>query len=174
LNITGSKSFTIQGGIVKYGNKNLSYYFIIVNGTGGASLSLLGVEIEFVGVMNSTVLILGGQVTLEDVKIKNQLDTMWVSPLIFADMNVSSVNIDVHSCKITDCKYKNSNSVGRSAFICFKYVNNGISLKVNITFCKFCNNSFNLVHTNNFGGAISSFESTSSSSSFFFFFFFFF
>jgi hypothetical protein len=69
----------IRGGILKYGSTSLgtpiNYYFMIVNGTEGTSLCLLGVEIEFVSAMNSMVLILGRKVILEDVKINNQLDT---------------------------------------------------------------------------------------------------
>jgi hypothetical protein len=45
LNITGSKTFTMERGILKYGNGGLNYCFMIVNGTGGASLYLSGVEI---------------------------------------------------------------------------------------------------------------------------------
>jgi hypothetical protein len=39
-----------------------------VNGSGGESLCLLDVEIEFVSGMNNTVFILRGKVTFEDVK----------------------------------------------------------------------------------------------------------
>jgi hypothetical protein len=100
LNITDSKTFKIQGGILKYGNASLEtpikYHFMIVNGTAGPSLYFSGVQIEFVSAMNSTVLILGGKVILEDVKINNQLDTTWVSPLVFShncDTKVTIISI---------------------------------------------------------------------------------
>jgi hypothetical protein len=106
LNITHSKIFTIQGGILKYG----SYYFIIVNGTGGASLYVWDVEMKFVSAINTIVLILEGKVSLEDVKINNQLDTNWVSPLVFSHSNSSSVTVNLHLCTISDSKYKVVNS----------------------------------------------------------------
>jgi hypothetical protein len=65
LNITSSKSFKIEGDILKRGDTFLktiiNCYFIIVNGTRGESLCLLDVEIEFVSGMNSTVFILRGK-----------------------------------------------------------------------------------------------------------------
>jgi hypothetical protein len=126
LNITGSKLFTIEGGTLKYGSSflllGLNYHFMIVSGTGGASLYFSGMQIEFVSAMNSTVLILGGKVTLEDVKINNQLDTTWVSPLVFSHSNTSSVTVHLHSCTITNSNYKNANSsLARSAVVYFIY-----------------------------------------------------
>jgi hypothetical protein len=82
---------------------------MIVSGTAGPSSYFSGVQIEFVSAMNSTVLILGGEVTLEDVKINNQLDTTWVSPLMFSHSNTSSVTVNLHSCTITNSNYKNAN-----------------------------------------------------------------
>jgi hypothetical protein len=121
LNITDSKIFTVQGGIVKYGIGSLetfwNYYFIIVNGTRGASLCLSGVEIEFANKMNSMVCILGWEVTLEDVKINNQLD---ISSLVFSYSNTSSVTVNFHSCTITNSNYKNANSTNdKSAVVYF-------------------------------------------------------
>jgi hypothetical protein len=101
----------MEGGTLKCGNiflgTFLNYYFIIVNGTGGASLYILGVELEFVSAMNNVVFILGGMVTLKYIKI-NQQNMFWVSPLVLSDSNTSSVIVNLHSCTITNCKYKNS------------------------------------------------------------------
>jgi hypothetical protein len=164
LNITGSKSFTIQGGILKYGNTSLetpiNYYFMIVNGTGGASLCLSSVEIEFVSEMNSTVFILGGKVTLEDVKINNQLDTNWVSPLVFSDSNTSSVTVNLHSCTITN-SYCNS---VRSVFYFIRETISFQSITLNMSFCSCLNNTFNLVSEtrNNGVGLFCSYSKSSS------------
>jgi hypothetical protein len=130
---------------LKYGNGGLDYYFIIVDGTGGASLCLLGVEIEFVSAMNSTVLILGGEVTLKDVKINNQLDTNWVSPLVFSHSNTSSVTVNLHSCTITNSNYKNADLLrDRSAVVYFINKTTATqSITLNISFCLCLNNTFN-------------------------------
>jgi hypothetical protein len=178
LNITNSKSFTIQKGLLKYGNlllfrlTALNSYFMIVNGTGGASLCLSGVEIEFVSAMNSTVLVFGGKVTFEDVKINNQLDTTWVSPLVFSHSNTSSVTVDLHSCIITNSNYKNAFSYARSAVVYF--INQATatqSLTLNVSFCLCLNNSFNLSYLGSHsGGGYIYFCSHNTSSSMWFFF----
>jgi hypothetical protein len=81
---------------------------MIVSGT-GASLCLSGVEIEFVSAMNSTVFILGGgKVILEDVKINNQSNTNWVSPLVLSHSSISGVTVHLHSCTITNSNYKDT------------------------------------------------------------------
>jgi hypothetical protein len=171
LNVTNSKSFTIQKGILKYGNlllfrvTPLNNYFVIVNGTGGASLCLSGVEIEFVSAMNSMVLVFGGKVTLEDVKINNQLYTNWVSPLVFSHSNTSSVTIHLHSCTITNSNYKYANSTyDRSAVVYFSTARHSITL--NMSFCSCRNNTFSLSYGYNFGGGgVSLFYSYNTSSS---------
>jgi hypothetical protein len=169
LNITDSKLFTIEGGILKYGSLfgvfKLDYYFMIVNGTGGASLRLLGVMIEFVSAMNSTVFILGGKVTLKDVTINNQLNTNWVSPLVFSESSISSVIIDLHSCTITNSGYKNANSsLPRSAVVYFTNRTTATqSIVLNMSFCLCLNNTFNLSITN-LGGGVSVFRSYNESS----------
>jgi hypothetical protein len=171
LNITGSKLFTIQGGILKYGNMNLNYYFIIVNSTcGSASLCLLGVEIEFVSAMNSTVFILGGKISLEDVKINNQLDTNWVSPLVFSYSKISSVTVNLHSCTITNSKYKNADSFfNRSAVVYFiSFTNATHPIIFNMSFCLCLNNTFSISNVS-WGGGFSLLYSKSTSSSMLFF-----
>jgi hypothetical protein len=161
LNITDSKSFTMQGGILKYGNPllirfiALNSFFMIVNGTGGASLCLSGVEIEFVSAMNSTVFILGGKVTLEDVKINSQSDTNWVSPLVLSHSSTSSVAVDLHSCTITNSNYINAKaSLIRSAVVYFisEKTTTTQSITLNMSFCLSQNNTFNLNNTANGGG----------------------
>jgi hypothetical protein len=170
LNITGSKSFTIKKGILKYGNTSLSkpikYHFMIVSGTGGALLCLSGVEIEFVSPMNSTVLILGGKVILEDVMIKNQLDTTWVSPLVFSHSNTSSVTVNLQSCTFTDSSYEDAEHfLARSPVLYFINETTATqSITLNMSFCLFRNNTFDLVFTTN-GGGVSFFYSYNKSSS---------
>jgi hypothetical protein len=177
LNITGSKSFTIKGGILKYGDTSLetpiNYHFMIVSGSAGPSLYFSGVQIEFVSAMNSTVLILGGKVTLEDVKINNQLDTTWVSPLVFSHSNTSSVTVDLHSCTITNSNYKNANSsLARSAVVYFINQTTATqSITLNVSFCLCLNNTFNLSYTNDYGGGYIYFCSHNTSSSMWFFFY---
>jgi hypothetical protein len=160
----------MKGGILKYGNTSLSkpmnYHFVIVNGTGGESLSLSSVEIEFVSKMNSTVLILGGKVTLDDVKINNQLNTNWVSPLVLSYSNTSSVTIHLHSCTISNSKYKNAYlSLGRSAVVYFISQNTSTqSITLNMSFCSCLNNTFNLTNASTWGGGVSLFYSRNTSS----------
>jgi hypothetical protein len=162
----------MKGGILKYGNGSLNHYFIIVNGTGSALLCLLGVEIEFVSKMNSTVFILGGKVTLENVKINNQLDTNWVSPLVFSYSNTSSVTVNLHSCTITNSNYKSDDfSLRRSAVVYFNNQTTATqSITLNVSFCLCLNNTFNLSNANSYtGGGYSLFCSFNTSSSMFFF-----
>jgi hypothetical protein len=169
LNITDSKSFTIKGGILKYGNTSLStpinYHFMIVNGTGGPSLYFSGVQIEFVSTMNSIVLILGGKVTLEDVKINNQLDTTWVSPLVLSHSGTSSVTVDLHSCTITNSNYESANpSYARSAIVYFfneTTTTQSVTLNISFYFCY--NNTFTLSSV--CAGGVSLFHSYNTSSS---------
>jgi hypothetical protein len=146
----------------------INYYFMIVSGIGGESLCLLGVE--FVSAMNSTMLILGGKVTLEDVKINNQLATTWVSPLVFSHSNTSSVTVDLHSCTITNSKYTNANpSLARSAIVYF--INQATatqSITLNVSSCLCLNNTFNLTYIY-WGGGVSFFYSYNTSSSMVFF-----
>jgi hypothetical protein len=149
LNITGWKSFMMRGGILKYGDTSLgapsSYYFIIVNGTRGPSLCFSDMEIEFVNGMNSMVFVLGGKVTLEKVKINNQLDTNWVRPLVFSHSNFSIVAVNLHSCTITNSNYKPPNaSLGGSAVVYFIDETTAVkSIFFNISFCLCQNNTFN-------------------------------
>jgi hypothetical protein len=156
---------------VKYGNGGLEYFFMIVNGTEGASLCLSGVEIEFVSPMNSTVFILGGKVTLEGVKINNQLNTNWVSPLVHSRSNTSSVTVELHSCTITNSNYKTADFYRfRPAIVCF--VNEATaaqSITLNISFCLCQNNTFNL-DTSYQGGGYGLFYSYNTLSSMWFFF----
>jgi hypothetical protein len=173
LNVTDSKSFTIQGGILKYGNGDLKFYFIIVNGTGGESLCFSSMEIEFVSAMNSMVFILGGKVTLEDIKINNQLDTNWVSPLVFSYSSTSSVTVNLYSCAITNSSYKSPDSIPRSAIVFF--INRSESnrpISFNMSFFTCHNTTINLDNSQSMGGGVCSFYSRSSSpgSGFLFFF----
>jgi hypothetical protein len=143
---------------------------MIVNGAGGASLCFWGLEIEFVSEMNSTVFILGGKVTFESVKINNQLNSMWVCPLVLSETANSDVSIDFRSCTISNSIYKSlhpSTSYPRSAVVYF--LNQSQPITLNISLCLFCNNTFNLTSVKNYGGGFSFFYSISTSSSMFFF-----
>jgi hypothetical protein len=144
----------------------LNHYFVIVNGTGGALFCLSGVEIEFVSAMNSTVFILGGKVTLEGVKINNQPDTNWVSPLVFSHSNISSVTVNLHLCTITNSTYKNVNSsYSRCAIVHFINQNTAIQpITFNMSFCLCLNNTFNLSYIGGNGGGFSFFVSYNKSS----------
>jgi hypothetical protein len=173
MNITGSKSFAIQGGILKYGSLfrlfTIDYYFAIVNGSEDGSLCLSGVEIEFVSKMNSMVFILGGKVTLENVRINNQQGVMWVSPLVLAWSNTSVVTVNLDSCSITNSIYKSTDLSG-SAVV---YFNTSYTkpISLNVSSCLCYNNTFNLVGDG--WGGFSSFSTYDASSSIFSFVFFF-
>jgi hypothetical protein len=140
---------------------------MIVDGTGGASLYLSGVEIEFVSVMNSTVLILGGKVILEDVKINNQLDSMWVAPLVFSYAITSSVTINLYSCTIVNSTYQNSDfDIDRSAVVFFvTSVLFTYSVTLNISFCLCMDTPFNLSSSLAYGGGFAFFCSKNITSS---------
>jgi hypothetical protein len=142
-----------------------------VNGTGGASLYISDVELEFVSAMNSMVFILGGMVTLEYVKM-NEQNMMWVSPLVLSDSSTSSVIVNLHSCTFTNCKYKNADSsIPKSAVVYFVNQTTAIySITLNMSFCFCYNNTFNLNNVNVYtGGGFSYFPSNNPFSSMFFF-----
>jgi hypothetical protein len=150
---------------------------MIVNGTGGASLCFSGVEIEFVSAMNSAVFILGGKVTLEGVKIDNQLGRNWVSSLVYSHSNTSTVTVNLHSCTITNSNYSAYLSDGRSAVVYFANKSTPTqSVALNMTFCLCRNSTFDLIYPyNEWGGGFGYFYSdktTSSIYSLFFVFFF--
>jgi hypothetical protein len=147
-----------------------------VNGTEDPSLCISGVEIEFVSGMNSMVFILGGKVILESVKLNNQTER-WVSPLVFVDSNTSNVVVNLHSCTITNCIYKNANSSSPKSAVVYFIPENTTTYTVilNISFCFCYNNTFNLSNiSSDTGGGFCLFCSYSTLSSMFFFFFFFF
>jgi hypothetical protein len=137
-----------------------------VNGTGGASLSLFNVEIEFVSAMNSFIYILGGKVILENVKVDNQSDVMWNYPLVDVYQSISAVSVEIYSCTITNSMYKHLSSLYKSAIVFFS--NSSLltrSINLNISLFSFYNNSFDLNGSSNFwGGGVSYFICDNSSS----------
>jgi hypothetical protein len=141
----------------------LRSYFMIVNGTEGASLCLSGVEIEFVNPMNSTVFILGGKVTFKNVKINNQLN--WVSSLVYSHSSTSSVTVELHSCTITNSNYKSAHGTSIIHFSNLTTATQSITL--NISFCLCLNNNFN--YFSSYGGGFGLFYSNNASSGMFFF-----
>jgi hypothetical protein len=157
LNITDSKTFSIEGGILKYGNTSLanriSYYFIILEGSGDASLYLLDVEIEFVSVMSNIILISGGNVILEDIKINNQPNTMWVYALVCCDETTSDVTIYLHSCNITNSYYKSFYFSYRESAVIFLRTSSEFQKSINMSHCLFHNNSFHVGYQGNGGVA---------------------
>jgi hypothetical protein len=187
LNITSSKSFVMKGGILKYGftPSNSDYYFMWVSGVDGPWLNIWSVEIQFVSLMNSFIYVEGGIVVLEDVKVNDQLDMMWTYPLVDVCQNVSDVIVELHSCSFTNNKYQFGGLVEpyKSAVVYFVSANYGTDatkqITLNMSFCFFDNNTFNLSFAGNMynHGGVGHIYSRNSSSSFFFsfsFFFFFF
>jgi hypothetical protein len=107
INIISWQSFTIDGGILKYGylnslnNNVLEYYFSVINGI-DAYIKMRYIEIIFVSDMNSLIYIKGGVVCLEHVKLENQM-TNWHYSLINVECDISSVIIELFSLYITNC-----------------------------------------------------------------------
>jgi hypothetical protein len=157
LNITESKSFTIEKGILLYGDTSLltptDYYFVIVNGTRIALLSISNVEIKFVSQMNSLIYVLGGGVILKDVKMESQTDSMWVYPLVDIYQKTTNVIVELYLCTIINCSYKCSefSVIQKSGIVYFG--NNTIEShnKLNLSLCSFYNNVFNLSNGNSVG-----------------------
>jgi hypothetical protein len=127
--------------------------------------------------MNSTVFILGGILTLENVKINNQSNSMWASPLVLTDANVSDIIVNLHSCIITNSIYENVKDHYMSAVVYFNREHECKSLEaLNISLCLCYNNSFNSLISLDDGGFcyFNNNSNDNSSMAFFFFFFFFF
>jgi hypothetical protein len=107
INITSWKSFTIDGGILRYGDLNWlrnnasEYYFMVINGVDGY-VKMRYIEIKFVSEMNNLIFIEGGIVCLEHVKIENEFIN-WKHTLINVQCHTSSVIIELFSLNITGC-----------------------------------------------------------------------
>jgi hypothetical protein len=162
INITESRSFAIERGILQHGNENAltsnKFHFTIVDGTDSLMI-FFDMEIKFVSKIESLVMILlGGKVILNYVKIDNQLDTMWVHPLIISLNPEVPITVEFHSCNVTNCKYKYTKTNGNSAIVDFL---NKLEVQTffNMSLCTFKNNSFNL-NTDGLG-SVCGFESSS-------------
>jgi hypothetical protein len=154
LNITGTKQFTIEGGILKVGI-NTSCYFIIVNNTGILKISHF--SIEFTNKLNSIIYMEGGTVTLEYLYMTNQHPTYWVFPLVSVSALSSNVIVHFLSCTIINCSYMyNSTSATyyrSSPVVCFRNdSNSSYSISLNMSSSSFHYNSFFLNNYYNNGG----------------------
>jgi hypothetical protein len=153
LNITGSKSFTLENGILNIGRTS-SCYFCYVNDSGNLNLS--HVEINFIKSMGYFAYIHGGDVTFEYLQINNQNN--WTSPLLFSPVSsVSSVSARFFSCIISKCSYLSSQKY--AALVFFLREKNYNSITLNVSSSSFQNNIFNLssidgTTNHNGGGAI--------------------
>jgi hypothetical protein len=102
--LTSSQSFNISGGILKLGvsSNDTTLYFIRVSSTG--YLTLFGVDIRFIGEMNSVIYMTDGTVHIEKVKINKQ---SWVYPLIDVNATISGsrATVEFLSSNITNCIY---------------------------------------------------------------------
>jgi hypothetical protein len=108
VNIRSEQSFSIDGGVLKYGASNWTSasmcYFIIVNGT-NSLVNLRYVNIIFMRRMNSLLFVEGGSIIIEYMKIENQT-TNWVYTLIYVQSFSFPVKVEFFSLNITNCNYK--------------------------------------------------------------------
>jgi hypothetical protein len=154
INIAVEQSFTVDGGILKYGNKknledtNLSYYFSIITGVNGY-IHIRYVEIIYTSKMNSLVYIEGGTVFFEHVKMFNET-THWIYPIIKLQNLASSVIIDLLSLVIVNSYYQSN--VFSGAVVFFSSVIYVYPVSLNISSLFFQHNTF-IAHPNSGGGA---------------------
>jgi hypothetical protein len=169
--VTGTKSFAMEGGILKIGGST-SYYFSCVNNTGKFRISY--VQIQFVSSLGSFIYVEGGSVIFEYLKMNN-VQSYWVNPLIDVDHKVASVSVECHSLNITNCKYNYPGGTYNKSSVVFFSNESSATYNIffNMTMSFFNNNTFNLSSIDyNDGGGICGFNSLVSSSGFFLFFLF--
>jgi hypothetical protein len=110
INLESEQSFTIDGGILKYGNLNYSninsiyFYFIFMRGI-NLFFKMRHIEIKFMVESNSLIYIYGGIISVEHVKIKNNISG-WVYPLVYVFWNTSSVIVELFSVNVVECYFK--------------------------------------------------------------------
>jgi hypothetical protein len=158
LNITGSKLFTMENGILKFGNilNSTSYYFMCVSGIRKPLLNISNIKIQFVSKTNSLIYIEGGKVILKSVKVNSQSNAMWVNPLVDVFNKIDSVTVELFSCEISNCTYESS-SLYKSGVVYFNDNYNTIKpITFNMSLCLFLNNTFNI--SNNVGGVCAFFS----------------
>jgi hypothetical protein len=152
INVTTSKTFAVEGGTLQLGG-GISYSFCWV--TGGGSLSLLYLEIQFMSKMNSMIHVTGGTVTLEHVHMRDQLDTRWTAPLVSASATSSSITVHIISCTITNCQYKygSSGTYRASPVVSFSEASSSsYFIALNMTSSSFHNSTFYLLEGDCAGG----------------------
>jgi hypothetical protein len=108
MNIISPHSFTMDGGILKYGNlkpnSTILYYFVVIEGF-DAYFHIKHVDIKFITKAYNFVQMMGGIVCMEYVKIENEVEN-WKSPLILGVSLNYSIIIDLFSLFIYNCYHE--------------------------------------------------------------------
>jgi hypothetical protein len=133
---------------------------------------LFGIEIKFLGPMKCVIFMKGGNLWIESLKIIKQ---KWIEPLIDVYAVTSSIVLNFFLNNITKCDYGwgESSSLYKSGVI---FVSDLSSEKMilNISYCFFYENTFNLFYDENSFGNGFHFAGTSILSGLKYIFFFFF
>jgi hypothetical protein len=128
LNITESKWFKMEGGILNVGESS-SYNFSYVNSLGGLEISF--VEIRFKKVMGYLVIVYEGNIIFDNVEMKEQ-QSNWVYSLVYTYSIGSSITVELISCTFTNCTYIYGGSIGNggTALVWIEYSSIPVSLNI--------------------------------------------
>jgi hypothetical protein len=153
LNVTGSKQFTMEGGVLKLGGGALCYFVVV---TDNGVLNIQHVSIEITSSFNNTIYVKGGSVILEYVQMSNQDSTYWVAGLVNVTIYSSPVIVEIISCIFINCSYYYLSDGAlyykTSPIVCFTNDSSSYSITLNMSSSFFQNNYFHL-NTDNDGGA---------------------
>lgn len=146
IHIESEHSFTMEGGILKYGILNLisgysSYHFCIIRGV-TAYFNMRYIDIIFISKMNSLIYLEGGTLCFEYIRIENETN-YWIFPLIDIPSIVSSSVVKLFSLHITNSQFIQDNSSGHASVLYYHSPNNVLifSLILNCSFLHLSNNS---------------------------------
>jgi hypothetical protein len=147
LNVSTSQSFTVKGGVVVCGSSSddTTLFLTVVNGE-SAYFYFSSVELKYRAMMNSMVLVRGGTVRFDSVKIDKQKDYHWVNPLIDVNATVSRVDVYILSTNITNSMYHHANtstSLYKSGVVFFDNTSTNI-ISLYMRGSSFLNDSFYL------------------------------
>jgi hypothetical protein len=120
-------------------------FLTVVNGE-SAYFYFSNVELKYRAMMNIIVLVRGGTVSFDNVKIDKQRDYHWVNPLIDVNATTSRVDVYILSTSITNSMYHHANtstSLYKSGVVFFDNTSTNI-ISLHMQGSSFLNDSFYL------------------------------
>jgi hypothetical protein len=149
-------------GLLKCGDSLTSSVLYFIHIDNNSYLTMYLIDIKFLGKMKNMIYIKGGTICIEGSKIINE---NWVEPLIEVEAITSGVIINFFSNNINNCNYTCIKSIPYKSGIIFISDVSTENLMLNISYCIFYENTFNLFYNDSGFGNICCFYSKSITSS---------